>query len=701
MHTQQHSMKTHAEKTQENNSRVVENTIQKSSKRAFQIVDNRPEAVAQRQLQTGAHNSPQVTRLGALQKSVPLKTASVTTAPVIQMKKYVRKKNGTVVVAKDNYKLKADEEELDKETYRQHLAKIHGPGKEKKSSAPRVVEASSQQGGKKKKDKAKDSEGELIYRGMSVNNIANLYGKKKAVFTVQHPEGSATPEEHIVDDDMDSPYLSFEARGFEVSAGKYAPKPVDKKNRPVGVKELEGGFLKQEKSYTQESQLEHADKARIGLVAGIRKKKSHLDYSDAEKAKALKDKKAQDLAIADKEVLIRPGKDGVTPEEVPFIAKVKRVPPGYFVRHIKNQTAKKGLGFYNGAYYKVQIDDERSPDFSFDHPPELRRSDSDSDSEMSDVEDMNMDFSDVVEEEQDDLQKEAQGSKQGKQDKPKDKKPAVRSNVDRLASYLDTLIGRANAVQPGRGAPAGPRDLRAMRDEAYALGKDKKESKDDGRKEAPVVKDNPKKEALVSKDAAKKEAPVAKDEPKKEALATKDKPGKEAPAKKKEKQYTDEASWNITDYGAGGDCLFFSLNASRNQKDANALRKEIVRHQRTNGLIAQGLVDVDLPAMLEASPHPAFNYLAVKAQGKQGIPVEAYYSLMSLQGTWGGRSEISAFSVLRNTTVFVIESTGTVTRYTAGQGTNIPVLPGDAFAGGKIVLYKTANHWRRVDSQVQ
>lgn len=62
-------MNTYADKTQENKSNSVNNLSKQQSKSesAFQFVDNRPEAIAQRKLQEIANNSPQVKQLKVIQ----------------------------------------------------------------------------------------------------------------------------------------------------------------------------------------------------------------------------------------------------------------------------------------------------------------------------------------------------------------------------------------------------------------------------------------------------------------------------------------------------------------------------------------------------------------------------------------------------------------------------------------------------------
>lgn len=64
-------MNTHVDKTQENKSQAVANSLPKlksGSKSAFEFVDNRPETIAQRKLQEAINNSPRVQQLRAYQE---------------------------------------------------------------------------------------------------------------------------------------------------------------------------------------------------------------------------------------------------------------------------------------------------------------------------------------------------------------------------------------------------------------------------------------------------------------------------------------------------------------------------------------------------------------------------------------------------------------------------------------------------------
>ena len=245
----------------------------------------------------------------------------------------------------------------------------------------------------------KDAEGlkedkDLIFRGMSINNVKNLRQEKGVVFNAQKPGGTATPDQHIVEDSSESPYLSFETEGLDISSGKYAAKPVDPLTRkPFGVEKKEGGFLKQKKSYEADSRTDFPDALRIGYVGGIKKSvRPTLDYSTQTKAAALKTTKAQDLAIADREILVKPGNPGIPREDVPFVARVKEVDYAYYKKHIVNQTPRKALGFYKSSkgdpiYHKIQIPDKYThASYEFQVPKDTLRNSDDEGPEMSDVE---------------------------------------------------------------------------------------------------------------------------------------------------------------------------------------------------------------------------------------------------------------------------------------------------------------------------
>ena len=95
-------MKSHADKGQENRSRAAAERSKKASRHlsAFQFVDNRPEAIAQRKLQEIADNSPQVRQLKGLQQMVNISPPIV--AQYQQIKNTYNRGTAQNVVQKEN-----------------------------------------------------------------------------------------------------------------------------------------------------------------------------------------------------------------------------------------------------------------------------------------------------------------------------------------------------------------------------------------------------------------------------------------------------------------------------------------------------------------------------------------------------------------------------------------------------------------------
>ncbi|MFZ5547177.1 MAG: hypothetical protein ACOZJX_00560 [Pseudomonadota bacterium] len=370
--------------------------------------------------------------------------AALLGGPVVQMVRYIRKRTGQIVEVPDGYEKKSNERWASEEDFlsrtggsevaeakrqairdrqeqerqqaeqeRQRLAlekrkqerrahrahvtpgQMPKPHEGKQTRFPGVVKS------------ADNSPAELDYRGMSINNILNLQRGHDAVFTAQDPTGTATPLAHVVDDSETSPYLSFELGGLDISAGKYAPKPVDADNKPLEVTQKPGGFLKQEKSYTSASRQRNPDAKRIGYVGGITRDSGteRLDVSDESKAQSVfsttpgettaRKEKAVTLAKADKEVLVKPGTSGITADKVPFVTKVKEVDEAYYRKHAARQTPQKALGYYKAygeepTYVKLQVRGGPGA-YKFNTPADLQRADDDSEAEMSDIEDINLD----------------------------------------------------------------------------------------------------------------------------------------------------------------------------------------------------------------------------------------------------------------------------------------------------------------------
>lgn len=378
----------------------------------------------------------------------PAQRHAVATGSVVQMVRYIRKRTGQIIEVPDGYEKKGNERwateedflsrtggseaaeakrqairdrqeqerqqaeqerqrlalekrkqerKLERKAHRAHVTpgQMPKPHDGKQTRFPGVVKS------------ADNSPAELDYRGMSINNILNLQRGHDAVFTAQDPTGTATPLAHVVDDSETSPYLSFELGGLDISAGKYAPKPVDADNKPLEVTQKPGGFLKQEKSYTSASRQRNPDAKRIGYVGGITRDSGteRLDVSDESKAQSVfsttpsettaRKEKAVALAKADKEVLVKPGASGITADKVPFVTKVKEVDEAYYRKHAARQTPQKALGYYKAygeepTYVKLQVRGGPGA-YKFNTPDELQRADDDSEAEMSDIEDINLD----------------------------------------------------------------------------------------------------------------------------------------------------------------------------------------------------------------------------------------------------------------------------------------------------------------------
>lgn len=356
--------------------------------------------------------------------------------PVVQRVKYIRK-SGRVVEVADDYQKKAKERWATEEEFARGrggdaamdarrqaiLERIEAEERrvaterrkqERKARRDRVTPRQMPEAHEGKQIRfpavvgsADDRPADLVYRGMSVNNVRNLQRGDGAVFTAQSPTGAATPLAHVVDDSEASPFLSFEAEGLGISAGKYAPKPVDPlTHKPLGVTRKDDGFLKQEKSYTAESRRRHPNAKRIGYVGGVTRDAGtqRVDVSDERKAQrvfgatpgesAERKQKAVDLAKADKEVLVKPGPGGIAPAQVPFVSKVKEVNEAYYRKHVARQTPSKALGYYKGhgdtpTYVKMQIAADRDA-YKFNVPADLQRADDDSEAEMSDIEEIDL-----------------------------------------------------------------------------------------------------------------------------------------------------------------------------------------------------------------------------------------------------------------------------------------------------------------------
>lgn len=261
---------------------------------------------------------------------------------------------------------------------------------------------------------------DLIYRGMSINNVKNLKNDAAddehgdgVIFNAQNPLGEIGPVGHIVDDDPQSPYLSFEAGGFDISGGKYAAKPLGPENsKPRGVSLKDGDFLKQKQSYTGQSRLDYPDSRRVGYIAGVDPAAVEtLDVSTPELAAenlhdgdADREATARRIAVNDREVLAKPGEAGIRRSQVPVIVKVKEISREAYLANRTRQTPTKAFGFFKPMgrtaaktlYYRVEIPAHYNPvgNYRFEIPDHLRQPEDDEGEVLSDAESVDLDLED-------------------------------------------------------------------------------------------------------------------------------------------------------------------------------------------------------------------------------------------------------------------------------------------------------------------
>lgn len=272
-------------------------------------------------------------------------------------------------------------------------------------------------------DNATSAETALIVRGMSIDNVNNLHAATASgdadarIFRVQDPAGTATATEHIVHNADDSRYLSYEARGYDISAAKYAPKPtVPETHKPRGVRRTDAGFLKQRPSYTGETRRRYPEANWIGYFGGINVSdfdtldvstpalaEEHLGYDgDDEQAIADRDN-ARRIAVNDREVLVAPGAQGIRRSDVRLIGRSEKVSKAYFDRKRQRQTGTKALGQFKPAgsavgkteYYKIQLPEKyNTGEFALEIPEHDRRTEAGSASDISDVASIDLDLED-------------------------------------------------------------------------------------------------------------------------------------------------------------------------------------------------------------------------------------------------------------------------------------------------------------------
>ncbi|AXT52376.1 hypothetical protein D1818_16575 [Aquimarina sp. BL5] len=162
----------------------------------------------------------------------------------------------------------------------------------------------------------------------------------------------------------------------------------------------------------------------------------------------------------------------------------------------------------------------------------------------------------------------------------------------------------------------------------------------------------------------------------------------------KEKIQDAESPWLFEDNKGKGDCLFYALGRTNSAPAAFKLRQDIVSYQEAQGLIKHGYVDNQIGRMLRSSNSQGLRNLARDVDGREGIPVAAYYLLMRQEGIWGGLEEIKAFSAMKDQTIYLVQDNGRINRINGATVTRTDTLPDTAFEPENLVLHQSASHFK-------
>ncbi len=148
----------------------------------------------------------------------------------------------------------------------------------------------------------------------------------------------------------------------------------------------------------------------------------------------------------------------------------------------------------------------------------------------------------------------------------------------------------------------------------------------------------------------------------------------------------------------GGDCLFYALSESVDERDAMAVRQEIAGATINTG-------NHELMTILNETPGLSRYAYRVPANPQQGFnAIDVYRRILREPHTWGGRTEIATFARIRHRRVAVVEvERGVIesVRVYHEAGTLPEILaPNDAqlreaFHESLILIHRGGNHWVR------
>lgn len=167
-----------------------------------------------------------------------------------------------------------------------------------------------------------------------------------------------------------------------------------------------------------------------------------------------------------------------------------------------------------------------------------------------------------------------------------------------------------------------------------------------------------------------------------------------------------ELPYALIDNEGGGDCLFLALGEPVAEVRAE-LRQAI--QERPDDEPTQRMNAMGVAAALSQDPATAAHAPAFVA-GLERVPNSVYGAMVATAGTYAGEDELTLYSGLarnRDRTIAVVDADGTLLKIRNGERSRVSIDSGgtadrqavlDALlAEADVALYKTQNHWQRID----
>lgn len=167
-----------------------------------------------------------------------------------------------------------------------------------------------------------------------------------------------------------------------------------------------------------------------------------------------------------------------------------------------------------------------------------------------------------------------------------------------------------------------------------------------------------------------------------------------------------ELPYALIDNEGGGDCLFLALGepVAEVRDELRQAIQERPDDGRTQRMNAMGVA-----AALSQDPANAANAPAFVA-GLERVPNSVYGAMVATAGTYAGEDELTLYSGLarnRDRTIAVVDADGTLLKIRNGERNRVSIDSGGTadrqavlhalLAEADVALYKTQNHWQRID----